>query len=1351
MRDTIQEMPALTNNSGLRDNHTRGSVADFLREQVRSGSKLSIVSAYFTIYAFDALKAELEGIEHLDFLFGEPSFINRLDPDKTEKKAFLIDDDGLKLSNRLQQKRIASECAEWIKSKVEIKTVKQSNLLHGKMYHIDNGGVEEAILGSSNFTVRGLGLGAAGNNIELNLIVDSRRDRQELKQWFSEVWNDARLVQDVKAEVLDYLAKLHANQSPQFLYYLTLFHLFREELEGIRDLDDTLQRTTLLESQVWKALFSFQKDGVKGAINKIIRFNGCILADSVGLGKTFEALAVIKYFNLRNESVLVLCPKKLRQNWEIYRPQHTLCPLPQDKLDFQLLSHTDLSRTSGQADGYDLTHFNWQNYGLIVIDESHNFRNNAVGKEKEDGERRRSRYERLIEDVIQSGVKTKVLLLSATPVNNGIADLRNQISLIAGGDVARDADPAYDAAFQESLGVPSVKETTRQAQNKFTLWTKKPPAQRHARDLIHELGSDFFKLLDGLSIARSRSQIKRYYAKELATLGGFPDRDKPRAEYPAIDATGHFLTFQQLDEKIGGLTLSLYHPSSFLKDDLPAAVREAYAVKIGNFNQEGRERILIAMMKVNFLKRLESSIDSFRLTLERTIKKIDDLKTKIDDFQHAEQSNPTYDFANLSDEDFDDLDLDPADLKIGGKHKINLGHLKLPEWKLAVDQDRSQLQYLLDHARPVGPQRDAKLLRVRKIIEEKITSPSTNRSGEAVRKVIVFTAFADTARYLWKHLAQPLSSRGGPPLQSQGSGPLPSAFIPYSHQTPTQIAHQNLPHWSQPGCTYFITYRLADSIPQEKLDQWRLELETWLALHPEPWSKPTQAEYDKMFARKEAWLDAGHGECLLRADAIRTIVETNLRHFDQERYILDEFVIMPNHVHLLVKPLGGHALADILHSWKSFTSKAINKALGRKGTLWQEESYDHIVRDWEELEHYRRYISDNPKGMPLESSRGGSPLKVAGAASPVPVHPLGQAAPATTGQAAPATYHAALITGGGDCQTTLGKSEFDHILTNFSPRSKGRERQPSLPQNAEIDLLIATDCISEGQNLQDCDLLINYDIHWNPVRIIQRFGRIDRIGSKNARVSLVNFWPTQDLDAYLNVKHRVEARMALVDLTATGEDNLLNTEQFEDLIETDLHYRNQQLKRLQNEILDLEDLNEESISLADFSLADFRMDLLRFLEANREALESSPLGLYAVVPPDPQLPASAPGILFCLRQRGEERPLQVNPLAPHYLVYVRDDGSVRLTFAQPKQSLELLRALAAGQPAAFEQLCDLFDASTQNGTDMAHENTLLDRAIESIKATFARRSSASLLSGRGGLLPTASETPSAPDDLELVT
>ncbi|EDY83482.1 Helicase conserved C-terminal domain protein [Verrucomicrobiia bacterium DG1235] len=1096
--------------SSLRDNRpSRGSVGEYLREQIVPGTQLSFVSAYFTVNAYDALKSELESAESLRFLFGEPSFISEIDSEKDSKKNFKLTEDGLELAHSLKQRPAAKACAEWIRRMVEIRSIRQSGFLHGKAYHIQNLNASSAILGSSNFTVPGLGLRQSGNNIELNLVVDSDRDRNDLRAWFEEVWDDDSLSKDVKSEVLRYLERLYANHSPEFIYYLTLYHVFREELEGTVGIDDSLKRTTLLESNIWKMLFSFQKDGVKGAINKILEYNGCILADSVGLGKTFEALAVIKYFELRNERVLVICPKKLRQNWTVYRSNSRLNPLLDDSLAFDVLSHTDLSREGGMSGDINLATQNWGNYGLIVIDESHNFRNNAVGKEKEDGSRRRSRYERLMEDVIQSGLKTKVLLLSATPVNNQIADIRNQISLIAGGDVARSSNPAFDAAFQDKLGVPSVKETTRQAQSKFTTWTKRPPEQRKTRDLIHQLGSDFFKLLDGLSIARSRAQIKRYYAKELATLGGFPDRDKPQAEYPEIDAQNQFLNFQQLDDQISSLTLSLYHPSSYLRKNLPQSVLDQYAQRIGNFTQEGRERILISMMKVNFLKRLESSIDSFRSTLARTIQKIDDLKAKIENFQKAKIQNPAFDFANLSDEDFDDLDFDPEDLKIGGKHKINLEHLNLPDWKLAISKDRDQLQYLLDHAEPITPNRDAKLLRLKDRVSKKLENPSINKEGESIRKVIVFTAFSDTARYLWDNLAEPL--------------------------------HQK------------------------------------------------------------------HGT------------------------------------------------------------------------------------------------------------------------------------------------HAALISGGGANRTTLGKSDFEHILTNFSPRSKGRDRQPELPQDQEIDLLIATDCISEGQNLQDCDLLINYDIHWNPVRIIQRFGRIDRIGSRNKRVSLVNFWPTKDLDSYLNVKHRVEARMALVDLTASGEDNLLNSEQFQDLIEADLHYRNKQLKRLQNEILDLEDLDEETISLADFSLADFRLDLLRFLESNREALETAPLGLYAVVPPDPKIPAAQPGILFCFRQRNDRRPTEVNPLAPHYLVYVLDDGNVRLTFAQPKQSLEVFRALAASQSTALDGLCDLFDDRTGDGTTMKHENLLLERAVESIKATFGKRAASTLFSSRDGKLPSSKDTPSSSADLELVT
>ncbi|MEI7867900.1 MAG: helicase-related protein [Candidatus Methylumidiphilus sp.] len=1111
------------NSFGLRDNHTHGKVAEFLVDKIQNGSRLSVVSAYFTIYAYDALKCVLDKIDHLDFLFGEPSFVKRLDPTKTETKNFIIDTEGLEIAHKLQQKRVAKECAEWIKSKVEIRTIKQSNLLHGKMYHIKNDGREEAILGSSNFTVAGLGLGASGNNIELNLIVDNDRDRAELRQWFAEVWNDGNLVKDVKEDVLLYLGKLYANQSPQFVYYLTLFHLFRGFLDGNRDVDENIRRVALPDTQIWQKLFSFQKDGAKAAINKILDFNGCILADSVGLGKTYTALAVIKYFELRNERVLVLCPKKLSRNWTIYRNPSSLNPFSDDKFRYDVLHHTDLSRNSGNVNGLHLDSLNWGAYDLVVIDESHNFRNNKLATQRPgDTKNRRSRYQRLMEDIITSGVRTKVLLLSATPVNNQLSDLRNQISFIAGGDVAR--NDAADAAFSEKLAILSVRETTRLAQMQFTIWSKKSPDQRKTRDLIAAIGGDFFKLLDGLSIARSRRQIASYYAGEIKQLGGFPKRPPPKAIHAAIDLKQRFLSFEQLDAEISTLRLALYHPTSFLRDDLPDKVFAAYQDKIlGGFTQEGRERILIAMMKINFLKRLESSVDSFRLTLQRTIEKIDRLETRIADFEKHLDENPEIDYDSLTPDQFEDPDFDAEDFTIGGRRRIHLAHLKLPEWLKAVRNDRTQLQFLLEKTQSVTTQRDGKLAELKKLIEAKVHQPTVNRNGKSNRKVLIFTAFADTARYLHKNLA--------------------------------------------------------------------------------PWA---------------------------------------------------------------------------------------TKELG---------------------------------------------------------------------------IHCGLVCGDGGNSASLGRSDYDDILTNFAPIAKRRADQSAHFENQqeEIDLLIATDCISEGQNLQDCDLLINYDIHWNPVRIIQRFGRIDRIGSLNETVQLVNFWPVADLDHYLGIKLRVEARMALVDLAATQTDNLLDPSQLEDLIKDDLLFRDRQLKRLKDEILDLEDL-DGSVSLADFSLDEFRIDLLRYLEANRAELEEASEGMYAVVPTKVDMfTRGQAGALFCLRHRPSAKKQantpdkladssKLNPLAPYYLVYVHDDGIVRYSFAQPKEAILLLRDLAAGEPNAFEKLCDLFDKRTNDGNNMNHYNGLLKMALASTEHTFQRKAASSLLSSRNAILPSATETPTSKGaDFELVT
>jgi len=1096
--------------SGIRDNYSRGRAGEELASAIKDNATLSFVSAYFTIHAYGALRDALERAGQLCFLFGEPRFVHSLDPQNKQSRRYLLSNDGLALGNQLAQRRLARDCADWIRRTVEIRSVTKTGFLHGKMYHVQDDRIASAMVGSSNFTVPGLGLLPSGNNVELNLVVADDRDRADLLDWFNELWNDTTLVEDVKEAVLKELDRLYGNQAPQFIYYLTLFHLFRDFLDGTRDLDDDLRRVALPDTRVWQTLFSFQKDGAKAAINKIRAYNGCILADSVGLGKTYTALAVIKYFELRNERVLVLCPKKLQRNWSVFRLNSTLNPFDKDRFRFDVLHHTDLSRNSGESNGISLADINWGAYDLVVIDESHNFRNNKQATQRPgDKERRRSRYERLMEDIISSGVKTKVLLLSASPVNNQLTDLRNQISFIAGADVARDA--VADAAFNERLGIASVRETTRKAQAHFTTWAKLPPGKRTTRDLIAALGGDFFKMLDGLSIARSRRQVATHYAGEMKRLGGFPHRPAPKALHATIDLENKFLSFEQLDKEIGALQLALYHPTKKLRDDLPAATKAAYQDKIlGGFTQEGREKILIAMMKVNFLKRLESSVDSFRLTLTRTIEKIDQLEARITAFEKHLDKNPDLNYDDLTPAQLDDPDFDDEEFTIGGRRSIHLAHLKLPEWLKEVRNDRTQLQFLLEKTNSVGSARDGKLAELRSLIEAKVRTPTTNKEGKPNRKVLVFTAFADTARYLYDNLA--------------------------------------------------------------------------------PW------------AQKD--------------------------------------------------------------------------------------------------------------------------LKI----------------------------HTGLVCGDGGNAASLGGTDFDDILTNFSPLAKRRAEQATrFPnQTDEIDLLIATDCISEGQNLQDCDLLVNFDIHWNPVRIIQRFGRIDRIGSRNTSVQLVNFWPVADLDRYLGIKQRVEARMALVDLSATQTDNLLDTAQLEDLIKDDLLFRDQQLKRLKNEIIDLEDL-DNAVSLTDFSLDEFRLDLLRFLESRRAELEEAGEGLYAVVPPKADIPAAQPGALFCLRHKvaqafvpvKETTRTQFNPMAPYYLVYVHDDGTVRFSFAQPKESLLLFRDLAAGEPAANEKLCDLFDARTKDGADMGHYDGLIQKALASIEHTFQRRAATNLLSSRSAMLPSASEMPTS--------
>ena len=1082
---------------GILDNHKHGKASDFLSARIKAGCDLRIVSAYFSIYAYYALRDELNSIGHLKFLFGEPHYSS--DDLGKSRGHFELDitNGATSLDMKLNNRAIAMECAQWLKQKSDIKSV-SDRLLHGKLYHIYDQHRDHAMLGSSNFTLNGLGI-HGNSNLELNLVVDSDRDREELKAWFEEIWNDETASEDVKESVLEELLKIYTNHPPEFIYFKTLFEIFKYLQSGSEDLIN-FEESAVTNSQIWNTLFDFQKDGVKAAVQKLDHFDGCIIADSVGLGKTYSALAVIRYYELKNKSVLVLCPKKLRENWTVFLSQNNseLNPFLGDRFRYTVLSHTDLSRETGMVDGVDLSTLNWGNYDLVVIDESHNFRNNSRGKRDEDGNIiRKSRYERLMSDIIQAGVKTKVLLLSATPVNNDLKDLRNQIYFIT-EDV--------DSAFSENLGIRSLKELLATAQKTFALWSKKTN-DRNLGNLMEQLPSGLFKLLDNLSIARSRQHIQKYYLSSLEQIGTFPKRMPPQSIFSPIDSKDQFLSYDQVNDEISRYQLAVFNPTRFLK----AKFLHHYDDKVvKNFTQASREMFLVGMMKVNFLKRLESSINSFAITMERTISRIEALENTLKKYK-VPQTNSDIDMDEYQNEfEFPENDEDPNPTEVGGAKRFQLDHIKVDEWLDALHQDRRSLNELRLHARDVTPERDAKLNRLKSIISDKVKKPSVNKDGEAIRKLIVFTAFADTASYLY----------------------------------------------------------------------------------------------------------------------------------------------------------------DNIHEW---------------------------VKETHGLE-------------------------------------------------------AALVVGGNSgCKSSLGKARFNDILVNFSPRAKKRSLMKGMPQDGEIDILIATDCISEGQNLQDCDLLINYDIHWNPVRIIQRFGRIDRIGSRNEEIQLVNFWPTEDLNKYINLKNRVEARMALVDLSSTSEDNILATEDIETLVSDEMKYRDKQLLRLRDEVIDLEEFSE-SLVLNDFTLEDFRRELSNFNAENKSDMETAPSGIFAMVPPNPTYPSIKPGVIYCLQDKRDKQVADtVNPLQPFYLVYVTSDGEIAHGFAQAKQILDIYRALCLGQKNSYDQLYAIFDKETELGSTMESYNALLQSAVDSITTQFSKRNLGNLLAGRDGKLAIEPDADNIDNDFDLVT
>ena len=1034
---------------------------------LRSGSKVAIAASSFSIYAFQELKQQLSEISELRFLFTSPSFIT----EKTDKqkREFYIprlnrerdlygSEFEIKLRNELSLKAVAKECAEWIRKKACFKS-NRTNAGMPSLAIVDDTTYNPL----SGFTTVELGC-ERGNNLATVITKMGAPFTQQFLHIFNQIWNDSNQVQVVTEQVLDNITNAYKENSPEFIYFVTLYNIFSEFLDDISE--DVLpnEATGFKSSVIWNKLYNFQRDAALAIINKLEKYNGCILADSVGLGKTFTTLSVIKYYENRNKSVLVLCPKKLHDNWVTYRSNYKNNPLVADRLRYDILFHTDLSRQSGESNGLDLEHINWGNYDLVVIDESHNFRNGGkVTTDENDENPRENRYLQLMNKVIRSGVKTKVLMLSATPVNNRFNDLRNQLALAYEGDSSQ-----MDAKLKTTS---SLDDIFRQAQAAFNRWTKLPSEQRTTGTLLEMLSFDFFEMLDSVTIARSRKHIEQYY--DTTDIGKFPERLKPISLRPTLTDLPKTIDFNDIFVIVSELNLAIYTPSDFiLPSKLEKYTERREDGRFGNLSRMGRERGIRRLMSINLLKRLESSVNSFRLTLERICRYISSTIEAIDAIasRHGEAKVSDYDFSF-------GLDFDEREdtVFIGNKNtKIDLEDMDYIQWRSYLVKDLDNLKTLLYMLGDITPEHDSKLMMLMDVIRDKFSKPINGTN----KKIIVFTAFSDTAQYVYDNLAPLIKQRHG----------LNTALV--------------------------------------------------------------------------------SGEIEARS-----------------------------------------------------TLKLRQATGGKKEAL-----------------------------------------------------------------------------------------DFNKVLTLFSPVSKDRATlYPNL--NEEIDVLIATDCISEGQNLQDCDYLINYDIHWNPVRIIQRFGRIDRIGSRNEKIQLVNFWPDMDLDAYIDLKGRVEARMKVSVLTATGDYNLLSPEE-----KGDLKYRRDQLERLKEEVVDIEEMNT-GVSIMDLGLNEFRLDLLEYMRSGVD-IEHTPMGLHALTDARKDAPK---GVIFVLKNRNNDINIdKKNRLHPFYMVYVSSrtpDSTIYINHLDPKGLLDRMRQLCRGKSEPIAELCRKFNAETRDGQRMGTYSRLLGDAISSIIAT----------------------------------
>jgi len=1055
------------------DNEKHLKVHEWIVKYTEEGT-IDIVTGYFTVGALAYLSQQVnQKIAKFRLVLGD--IVNL---DQVDDRPLDLLNENITIEAALNLSRLAQEAVDFLKQdKVKAKTL-EPNFCHAKCYLFEPSKKDDRnkyfISGSSNLTEAGIGKKQT-NNLELNIAETGNNSQyKELVEWFESLWNNPQahkektiLAKDGTSKKIDFkqylieaIAKIFIEYSPRDIYFKILFELFGNQiLEIENDPEFNRQIGRLENTAIFRSLYKFQEKGVLSLIRMLQKYDGAILADAVGLGKTWSALAVMKFFQMQGREVILLCPKKLENNWRRYKEDQA-SKFEVDKLKFFMRFHTDMnnSRLESYNDRAD-KFFRDDKPKLIVIDESHNLRNHKA-----------NRYKFLVEQILQKNQDVKVLLISATPINNSLNDVRNQFKLMVQGNVH---------GYETKLGVRNIDHSFKQAQTIFNDWRKDKNPK--IGDFIKKLsGNDFFRLTDSLLVARTRKMVESQ-----ETDLTFPVKNKPVNLFVTPHQLGNFETFEELFDHFPPM-LSGYQPAFYLDD-------ESGVKKDVLRDDKLRDRFLVKMIYILMVKRLESSWFSFYSTVEKIKDHHQNALDKIKSYQTNKAKavlleNDVIDLDN--DQNDDDFTEAVEEYTLGKKRPINIADIdaagSLDKFKEDLKKDLDALDNLYVNLQKFDAKINKEVKKPHQIkscddklkeliaqIIKKCNSGANNHN----QKVVIFTVYRDTAEYLFKQ------------LQARGFDKIAIASGTGSYSD--------------------------DSDHKQSMEA---ILERF-------------APYTKLFREKE-WT------------------------FESEKEGLEAFA------------------------------------------------------EWQE------WIKEN------------------------------------------------------------------------HPKTHQKLSKP-------IDILIATDALSEGQNLQDADMVINYDIHWNPVRIIQRMGRIDRLGSPNEQIFGINFWPSENINSYLNLQGRIEQRMAAMKLAGSEVDHQFS-DSFAKMAHDEDFDRKMNDRMIEQMSITWDDIevSDQGLGFDSLSLERYRQDLLAEFNRDKDKYRQMPKGVYTGFVGD-MATGARDGIVALLGYPAKPSKKLDHQYQVFDLIYI--DKSGKLVLNNQKEVLDFLNvnkdqerfvpdAVDRGEPVAIAEL-----------------------------------------------------------------